>query len=420
MSNIITISELNKYVANVLAEDDFLQFVIIKGEITGLKKYASGHLYFSIKDATAIIQCVMFAGFVSQLKSLPKDGDEIVAAGRVELFELYGKYQLQVQNIHSVGLGKIEYERELLKSKLEKMGFLERKRQLPSLPHRIAIITSVAGAAVEDIIQTFSRRFPLAILNIYHSQVQGLDAEKSIANAIKRADLSNEIVILARGGGSKEDLSAYDSEVVAMAIWGCSVPVISAVGHETDFSIADLVADIRASTPTAAAEISAPSIIELRGEIQRFELMLNSYSPAGIIQQSEARLMGFIDEFDIIINEKFDSYFLKIDNILTAITNCIERIIIEKDNSIIQNVIIINNTICNITNEIEIELQNFLIKLEAYSPLKILTRGYAIVSKEQKIITNSIDLCQEDRFILQFADGKVFAKVEEVCNEIRG
>ncbi|HIE09175.1 MAG TPA: exodeoxyribonuclease VII large subunit [Armatimonadetes bacterium] len=265
---ILTVSELTRHIKSLIGDDPLLQDLWVKGEISNFQRHDSGHLYFSLKDEGAIVDCVMWRERAAKLQFEPRDGLGVVARGYVSVYEKRGRYQFYVQDMLPLGVGLLWLRLEELKRKLEAEGLFNRKRPLPKYPERIALVTSPVGAAVRDLISIITRRFPPARIVVVPTLVQGREAPSSIARAIELANRAGvDIIIVARGGGSFEELYAFNEEIVARAIYASERPVVSAVGHEVDFTIADLVADRRAPTPSAAAEIAVPDRTELMAQL---------------------------------------------------------------------------------------------------------------------------------------------------------
>lgn len=262
MDKILSVSSLNLYVKSILEQDENLRFIAVEGELSNFKKYPSGHCYFSLKDAASAIRGVMFSFYASNLSFKPENGMKVIVKGKVSLYEKSGDYQINVTDMFLSGEGAYRLAFERLKEKLEKEGLFDtaRKKPLPAVPFKVGVATSVKGAALHDILSTAQRRFPCAQIVLAPCAVQGQEAEESVIRAIKALDRTDDIqvIIIARGGGSKEDLWVFNSEEIARAAFACKKPTVSAIGHEIDFSILDFVCDVRAATPTAAAEIVFP------------------------------------------------------------------------------------------------------------------------------------------------------------------
>ncbi|HRR76081.1 MAG TPA: exodeoxyribonuclease VII large subunit [Ruminococcus sp.] len=390
---VITVSQINKYIGFSLKGDKNLQGIMVRGEISNFTHhYKSGHMYFSLKDSESSIKAVMFASAASRLKFEPEDGMSVIVSGSISVYERDGVYQLYVNDILPEGAGKAGLALEQLKKKLAAAGLFEasHKRQLPAMPVKIGAVTSLNGAAIRDIINVLSRRYPIGELIAVNSIVQGDEAPDSICRGILKAEMSGcDVVIVGRGGGSSEDLSAFNTEKVAYGIYNCSVPVISAVGHEVDYSIADLVADLRAPTPSAAAELVVPDINQLLDVIKQYENRIKTslirkverfteqYSTLSVrlsAQSPENRLR--------LMSERIESLSKRAE---IAFLSYLER----QDRSLTENIA----------------------KLEALSPLKVLARGYSLVYKGEKLLDSSSDIEKGDLLKINFGTGGAEAKV---------
>lgn len=291
MADIHSVSKLNKYLQELMNKDSFLADLWLRGEVSNWKQARSGHCYFTLKDANAEIRCAMWKNSAQQLLVLPRNGDEIVAHGNVTVYPQRGVYQLYVDQIQPIGQGVLHQRFEELKGKLDAEGLFDNwsKKPLPEHPRRIGIVTSPTTAALQDILHVLRRRYPLVELVLSPTLVQGSRAPKNIVQALERFEqVKVDVIIIARGGGSIEDLWAFNEEVVARAIYSCSTPVISGIGHEIDFTIADFVADRRAPTPSAAAELSVPDIRELRNQLRYRNLALHDLMHSELHQRRQS------------------------------------------------------------------------------------------------------------------------------------
>ena len=389
----VTVSDLNTYIKNKIANDEALNAVVVKGEISNFKAHYTGHYYFTLKDDKSLIKCIMFKTYAQNLKFMPKDGMKIIVFGGVSVFERDGVYQIYVKAMEQSGLGDLYEAYEKLKASLEEEGLFDEahKKKIPIDPKIIGVLSSQTGAVIRDIINVSTRRNPNCYIRLLPVPVQGSGASKEIANAIKIMNEKQlaDVIILARGGGSLEDLWPFNEEIVARAIYDSKIPIISAVGHETDFTIADFVADLRAPTPSAAAEIANPDIYELKNKIavteertrqalkKKMELLKLKYNN---IMKSKA----FLDPLKII-----NDNYLRLDNNIKEITNIIK--LKQKDS--------------------EKKFGLIVSKLDALSPLKTLSRGYAIIEKESNIVKSCNDLKDGDVVKLMLADGRKDAKI---------
>ena len=393
MMPVITVSQVNKYIGFILKGDKNMQGVMVKGEISNyVRHYKSGHVYFTLKDSTSALKSVMFASAASRLKFEPEDGMSVIVSGSVGVYEAGGVYQLYANDIIPAGAGAESVALEQLKKKLAKEGIFDEahKRPLPVMPKKIGAVTSLSGAAVRDIINVLTRRYPIGEIYAVNAVVQGEAAADSVCRGILTAEAAGcDVIIVGRGGGSAEDLSAFNSEKIAYAIYNCKVPVISAVGHETDFTIADLAADMRAPTPSAAAELSAPSvdslyekidILERRAQtaaayaLERASQRFGDLSKRALAQSPENRLALTGQRLEMLSQHS-----------KAAFERCIERK--------------------------EAELSRHISKLEGLSPLKVLSRGYSLVYKGDSLISSSEQITEGDRVRLQFGNGGAEAEI---------
>lgn len=392
----ITVKQLNFYVKSLLEGDVHLQSVAVIGELSNFKNhYASGHLYFTLKDADAAIRCVMFRSFAGKIPFLPRDGMQVVLVGRASVYEKDGQYQFYAEQMLPVGEGDLAREFERIKERLKAKGMFEEqyKKPLPKFPKKIAVVTSETGAAVRDILNILSRRWPIAEIIMCPVSVQGESAVSEMLDALDRLYRLNtaDLIIIGRGGGSAEDLKEFNSEVLAEKIFESPVPIISAVGHETDFSISDFVADLRAPTPSAAAELAAPDSAELEKRLQKYEALLKA-ALTGKYNYCTARLdkassTVFKRPEDYIINlraERADRASERLAGGFSALLN--------------------NN---------EARLCTLAAGLDALSPLNVLSRGYAVALKDGKTVKTVAELNRGDSIKIKFADGAAVCEVKE-------
>jgi exodeoxyribonuclease VII, large subunit len=402
MRNALTVSELNKYIKDLFSNDIVLSGLWVKGEISNFKNHYSGHLYFTIKDDKSLLKCVMFKSNAANLKFVPEDGMKVIISGYMSVFERDGQYQLYAEEIQPDGLGSLHIAFEQLKKKLQQEGLFDesRKRKLPVLPDTIGVITSSKGAVVRDIINILSRRFYNIKLKIYPVQVQGAQAASQIAAAIRRLNELScvDVIILARGGGSLEELWAFNEEVVARSIFTSRIPIISAIGHETDFTISDFVADVRASTPSAAAEIVMPEKTAIKRRIEILDMQLKRALCKKIEMDKLIlkRLMGstaFKQPYNKVFQER-----LRLDVLNKYMQKAMDAEIKDFGN----------------------ELSVLAARLDALSPLKALSRGYGIVkSKVENNLIKTIESVKPgDRLEISLKDGSLDAICERI--EIRG
>ena len=390
----ITVKQLNLYVKSLLEGDSNLSFVSVIGEISNFKNhYASGHWYFTLKDSDAAINCMMFKSSAARVGFVPSNGDLVLIKGRVSLFEKDGQYQLYADSVKLAGDGDISANFTLVKEKLQKEGLFDSdtKRKLPSMPKKVAVITSDSGAAVKDITNILARRFPLCEVVLCPVNVQGLSAANMMIKTLERVySLSDiDLIIIGRGGGSQEDLSAFNDEMLARKIYESPVPVISAVGHETDFTICDFVADVRASTPSAAAELAVPDIYEVFAKIKRCEKTLNT----ALNMCYQLSLAKFKNAHDILLKKSAFEFLNDKEKMIDDFTaRC-------------------NAAINSIVNGNESGLKNNILKLDALNPTNVLQRGVTIATKDGKIIQTVDSITQGDKILILFNDGFAECKV---------
>lgn len=397
---VLTVTQLNTYIKSVIDSDLNLNNVFLQGEISNFTNhYRTGHYYMSIKDGECSIKAVMFKYSNQRLRFMPENGMSVIIRGRVSVFERDGQYQLYIDDMQPEGAGALALAFEQLKQKLAGQGLFdaERKKPIPFMPKRIGVVTSNTGAAVHDIINVISRRFPMTELIIAPVQVQGTMAAGQIAKAIREFNLTNaaDVLIVGRGGGSAEDLWAFNEEVVALAVADSEIPVISAVGHETDFTICDFVADLRAPTPSAAAELAVPD---------RREQML--YVDALFNQCKETLMMKIRNEEE---NLRFIQKRLDYVNPAAVIENKIQTL------DIISQKIFdkVKETLSDKTGE----FSAILAKLEALNPMRVMQRGYAIAYKDQVAVTSVKEIKKDDKLKIRLLDGVIDVTVDGKEND---
>lgn len=389
----ISVTDLNYYIKNKIADDEYLNNVLIKGEISNFKHHYTGHMYFTLKDDNSLIKCIMFKSYTTNLKFVPKDGMSVLAFGTISVFERDGVYQLYCKGMQEDGMGSLYTAYEQLKEKLDKEGLFNEanKKKLPIMPKIIGVLTSNTGSVIKDIINVSTRRNPNVYIRLYPVPVQGEGAGVKIAEAIKIMNEKNlaDVLILARGGGSLEDLWPFNEEIVARAIYNSKIPIVSAVGHETDFSISDFVADLRAPTPSAAAEIVVPNIVNIKQNLDTYNIRLKNAlkKKVEIMKMRYEKCMKsriYTDPLKII-----NDNYLKIDIITKSIINSI------------------NNKLQLSKTE---AVKNFS-KLDALSPLKTLSRGYSIIEKDKQIIKDVQELKKDDIVNIRLSNGNKEAKI---------
>ncbi len=417
-NNYITITELSRYLKGKFESDENLRKVYIKGEISNFKAHTRGHFYFTLKDETSRISAVMFASNTRVLKFTPVDGMKVLVTGRVTVYEATGGYQIYVEDMLEDGIGNLYVAFEQLKEKLSKEGLFnkEHKRPIRRIPRKIGIVTASTGAAIRDILTTIKRRYPVCETILFPSLVQGSDAAQDIVKKIEIANTYDiDTLIVGRGGGSIEDLWPFNEEIVARAIYNSKVPVISAVGHEVDFTIADFVADLRAPTPTAAAELAVPDINTIityldTAKTRSYNTLLN------IIENNRLKLHKLEDSF--VLKRPTAIYEVKeqnLDNLIDKLNRIIKVFI---DNSKVelfkyQNSYVFNNP--EIIYKFKKQnLENIIGKLEVLNPMNTLKRGYAIIKKEDSVISSINNLNKDDEIKINVSDGIIDAKVIKV------
>ncbi|MBQ8532976.1 MAG: exodeoxyribonuclease VII large subunit [Clostridia bacterium] len=397
LKSALTVRQLNLYVRSLIEGDARLSNVLVSGELSNFKNhYASGHLYFTLKDREASIRCVMFRSFAERIKFKPLDGLKVVLRGRVSIYEKDGQYQFYAEEMMPEGVGDIALGFEQVKAKLEAEGLFDQstKRPLPKFPKRIAVVTSDTGAAVKDIMNILSRRWSLAEIVLCSVAVQGEQAVPEMLSALDRLySLSGiDVIIIGRGGGSAEDLWAFNSEQLARKIYESPVPVISAVGHETDFTICDFVADLRAPTPSAAAELAVPNINEISSKLNRYENSLKSFLE-NKYQFSFARLEALLNAFcmknptDFIVGRSYE----RLDRLTDKLSQAANRTLDSADRSFV----------------------SLTARLDALSPLKVLSRGYAAVSKDNGTVSSVTQAQKGDILDVSLTDGTLICVVKD-------
>lgn len=391
--NPISVTDLNKYIKEKISDDEMLNNVLVKGEISNFKHHYTGHMYFTLKDENSLIKCIMFKTYTNNLNFMPKDGMSVMILGTVSVFERDGVYQIYCKAMQEDGMGSLYTAYEELKNRLEKEGLFDvmHKKKIPFMPKVIGVLTSNTGSVIKDIINVSTRRNPNVYIRLYPVPVQGEGAGAKIANAIKFMNENKlaDVLILARGGGSLEDLWPFNEEIVAREIYNSEIPIISAVGHETDFSISDFVADLRAPTPSAAAELAVPNIADVKNKLEtynnRFKIALKKKTELMRLRYEKCMTRRVFKEPLQDINEKY----VKIDILYKSLTNNIQ----------------------NIVNSKKIIASKNISKLDALSPLKTLSRGYSIVEKNNKIVNSIKELNKDDEININLSDGSKSAKI---------
>ena len=395
----LTVTALTKYISYKFDHDRNLEDVLLEGEISNFKRNSRGHFYFKLKDEHASIDATMFAMYASRVKIELSDGMKVFVRGRVQVYEPSGTYSINVKEIKSDGVGDLFLAFEKLKKELEEEGLFDinHKKPIPRFPKTIGVITSPTGAAIRDIINTITRRYPMCHLILYPAIVQGDDAKLDIANQIKRANYDKlcDVLIVGRGGGSIEDLWAFNEREVAYAIYESQIPIISAVGHEINFTIADFVADIRAATPTAGAEIATPNVEVLKETIRSY------------LDTLTKRTLNLIDNYKnvlIHLDKRLDN--LNPINVLNHKKEIVDNHV-KRMNLMIQHIL-------------DEKRGNFMLlknSLENNNPLKIMDKGYSISSVNGKVVTSYKDVKEGDIVSTRLKDGKIMSKIIEVTKD---
>lgn len=394
---VLSVSQINFYIKSIIENDGSLQFVLVTGEISNLTVHQrSGHIYLSLKDSNSVISAVMFAGNARQLRFRLENGMKVICRGRISVYEPSGRYQLYIEDMQPDGVGALTLAFEQLKKNLAQKGLFDNahKKPLPKFPKTIGVITSPTGAAVQDITNIIRRRFPSADIVLAPVLVQGESAPEQLVRAVNKFSASKiaDVVIIGRGGGSAEDLWAFNDEQLAYAVYNCETPIISGVGHETDFTVCDFVADVRASTPSAAAELAVPD----RQELMSYYFKQKQYISA-------------------MLDRKIKTAQLRLENQQRRMSASSPKL---KAEQLEKQLSAKSEKLTRLMNAYISDKENKLVaakgKLDGLNPLNVLNRGYAIAEKDEKIITSSKQLKNGDDFTVILSDGKINAKV---CGE---
>ena len=435
-----TITELNNYIKQLLDSDYNLNTVYLKGEISNFKNHTRGHLYFTLKDETSRLNAVMFQSSTKNLQFTPKDGDKVLVRGRISAYPASGSYQIYVETMELDGIGNLYIEFEKLKEKLYKEGLFnkEHKKPIPRFPNRIGIITADTGAAVRDIMSTIKRRYPLCEAILFPTLVQGEFAAPNIVKQLEVADAFGcDILIVGRGGGSIEDLWAFNEEIVARAIYNTKTPIISAVGHEPDFTIADFVADLRAPTPTGAAEMAVPTISDITNLINQYKIRLNKNiknlvntkvielyglrnsfilkNPMSLYEMKEQKLDKCLDDLNKNMTRLLDLRRHQLEIDINKIKMVSPINLIDNSNRKLNEVKVnLNNIMDKLLNNTSYKLDYLINTLKLVNPLNILSNGYSLVRKDEAVIKSSKDLKINDEVNIKLHNGEFVAKVKEI------
>ena len=442
-NNYITVSQLNRYLKYKIDNDENLNIVYLKGEISNFKAHTRGHLYFTLKDENSRINAIMFSSNANKIKFNINDGMKVLVTGRISVYEASGSYQIYVEEMLEDGFGSLYLAFEQLKEKLEKEGLFreEHKKKIPKIPNRIGIITAPTGAAIKDILSTIKRRWPLCETILFPSLVQGEYAKDDIVKNILKAEEYNlDVLIIGRGGGSIEDLWPFNEEEVARAIYKSSVPTISAVGHEIDYTIADFVADKRAPTPTGAAEMAVPNKSDVLAYLDQVNIRLKT-SMQTILSIKKEKLKSLKDsqifknpyrmyeikeqQFDTLYERLRRQILLLLEQKKHKLDIITSSYVLKNPNVlIIDNIYLYNEIVNNLKNNIDYYLNNkknyyvnLLTKLEVLSPITTIKRGYTITTLNDKTISSIKLVNKSDKIITKLVDGKIVSEVLEIYEE---
>lgn len=391
----LTVTAVTKYIKYKIDTDDNLKCIFIKGEISNCKYHSTGHIYFSIKDENSILNAIMFSTNAKKLTFTPNDGMKVLITGRISVYEAAGRYQIYVEEMIEDGVGNLYAEFEKLKKKLETKGLFDsnHKKDIPKMPSKVGVITASTGAAIRDIVSTIKRRFPICEIYLFPSLVQGENASKDLVNKLLQADnYGVDVIIIGRGGGSIEDLWSFNDEELANTIYNAKTPIISAVGHEVDFTICDFVSDLRAPTPTGAAELAVPNMSDIMINLEHLKIRLNE------------SLNKKIDYNKLLLNNLKNSFVLKNPMLLYENKKQNIDLYFEKLNNMMNYRLERTNT----------KFSNLINKLELLNPLSVLSKGYSVTYKDDKVIKDASKLKKNDSVTIRLYNGLFEAKVEEI------
>ena len=439
----LTVSALTQYIKRKFDVDPYLHRVYVVGEISNFRLRVNGHQYFSIKDEQAKSNVIMFKSAFAKVKFQPEEGMRVIVSGRISVYPGNGSYQLYVDSMQPDGVGALYQAYEQLKAKLDKEGLFKAPKQaIPRFPKKIAVVTSRSGAVIRDIITTVKRRYPIVQLVLFPVAVQGNEAAPNIAAQIKFINTLPDFdtIILGRGGGSIEDLWPFNEEVVARAIFESRIPTISSVGHETDTTIADLVADVRAATPTAAAELATPVLTDVLTDLQKTELrVINAFKNILKIKQHQARQL----ENSYIFQEPqrlYEGYVQNVDQLTERLRNAQKQYLADRSAELVklQHRLLVNNpqnqvdlatqkvgylreqllsVITRRFTQSQTQMQKLVAALDNLSPLRIMSRGYTYVTKDEQVVNSVEKLSVNDAIKLNFSDGSADAIIKTINNE---
>ncbi|GHI01027.1 exodeoxyribonuclease VII large subunit [Neobacillus kokaensis] len=438
----LSVNALTKYIKRKFDADPHLRDLHVRGEISNFKQHSSGHMYFTLKDEKARILAVMFAGNTRTMKFTPENGMKVIVKGDITVYEPSGQYQIYIKEMQPDGIGELFLAYEQLKQKLEAEGMFakEKKKPLPSFPKTVGVITSPTGAAIRDVISTIKRRYPIVNILVFPVLVQGDQAAPSIAKAIEKANsqMDIDILIVGRGGGSIEELWAFNEELVARAIYASAIPIISAVGHETDFTIADFVADLRAPTPTGAAELAVPHVDELMDRVLQRQTRLIRIMQETFRFEKE-RLYRVQKSYAFRYPHRlYEQKLEQVDKLTEQLVRGASRLTLLKQNQ--QTILCkrlernnpkelirearlhtersqkdLNRSMRQILSKKQTDFERMLSTMQALSPLKIMERGYSLAYTEGNQLVKSVNqVKEEDRVQIQLTDGSLICKVENI------
>ncbi len=414
----LTVTALTRYLKYKFDSDSNLRNIFLRGEISNFKSHTTGHLYFSIKDENSKINAIMFRTHASKLNFVPAEGMKVLVTGTVSVYEATGNYQIYVEDLIEDGIGNLYVAFEALKKKLEAEGLFDSKykKEIPKIPEKLGIITASTGAAVRDIISTIRRRFPLCETYLFPCLVQGENAAADIVQKIKQANTYNlDVLIVGRGGGAFEDLNCFNDEEVARTIFASDIPIISAVGHEIDYTIADFVADLRAPTPTGAAELAVPSLMDLKHRMTQYQIRLNE-SIMKKVKMQKLYLESFKSSF-VIKNPMllFENKKQKLDILYEKLMHGMQKLLEKKQFSLKQ--FQTHYILCNpkqLYEPYQIKLKNTIEKLELLNPLGVLKRGYTLTYHNNTLLHSVKKIEKGASIQIKMMDGAIVANVEEI------
>ena len=413
----LTVTAVTRYIKHKIESDLNLRKIYLKGEISNFKAHSSGHFYFSIKDENSVIKAIMFSTHAKKLGFIPTEGMKILVTGSISLYEATGNYQIYVEELIEDGVGNLYIAFEKLKEKLSKEGLFDTKykKEIPKYPTKVGIVTASTGAAIRDILSTIKRRYPICETYLFPCLVQGETAPQDIVKKLKQAEsFGVDVIIVGRGGGSFEDMNCFNDEMVARTVFDMKTPVISAVGHEIDYTIIDFVSDLRAPTPTGAAEMAVPNLFDLNNLIKQYNIRLNEIIIKNInykkLIMEKFKTSFVIKNPMLMFNTKKQQLDIKIEKINNILK---DKITIKKEKlNLIKNSYIIKNPEIIYHNK-QKDLLNLIEKIELLNPMSILKRGYTITYKDDKVIKSIKDININDIIKINYHDGYIEAKIEK-------